>query len=836
MDLENLYIAAQLKGITVVGTGDFTHPEWFSQLREKLVLGDDGLYMLNPRIAEKCDEQVPASCRSRVFFTLTAEISNIYKKKDKTRKNHNLVFAPDLDSAARFNAKLSAIGNIKSDGRPILGLDARDLLEIVLETMDRGFFVPAHIWTPWFSLLGSKSGFDSMEECFEDLTPHIHAAETGLSSDPPMNWRVSSLDGITLISNSDAHSPANLGRESNLFDTDLSYDAIVGALKTGDLERFRGTLEFYPEEGKYHYDGHRKCETRFDPDRSIANKGICPVCGKPLTLGVLYRVNALSDRREGEKPEKCHPYYNIVPMSDILSEILRSGPKSKRVLQHYRAILERLGPELMVLRALPFEKIEEAGVPFLAEAVRRMREKNVDIEPGYDGEYGRVKIFGEGELDRLAAQKLLFDMPRKKIVDKSIETSPTLETECKSTAETIMPYTVKNGRNDSNGAGADGLNEEQRAAVESSSKTLLIVAGPGTGKTRTLVHRIAHLISEGKIPPESILAATFTNKAAGEMKERLETLLGAGVGRPAVGTFHALCLEILKDAFPDRQFSILEENDRLYFVKEAVKKVKRIYADFSARPARLLQMISTAKQEIAGPGDDLEPYAGDIDAASFKKVYEHYQELLVQNLCLDFDDLLYEAVVLFESDPDFSREIRNRFRFVLVDEYQDLNHAQYRIVRALAHSDMDADGPERGLFVIGDPDQSIYGFRGSDVRFFQRFLDDYPGARVVYLSRNYRCTETILKASRQVIEKHRVGTETPIIYSGIEGVPVLSIWETPSDKAEAETIARIIEKLVGGSGFYSIDSGRAQGGGAEIDRSFSDIAVLFRTREQGRFL
>jgi DNA helicase II / ATP-dependent DNA helicase PcrA len=365
-------------------------------------------------------------------------------------------------------------------------------------------------------------------------------------------------------------------------------------------------------------------------------------------------------------------------------------------------------------------------------------------------------------------------------------------------------------------------------------KVLLIVAGPGTGKTRTLVHRIAHLISERKIPPENILAATFTNKAAGEMKDRLEALLGVGVGRPVVGTFHALCLEILKDAFPDRRFSVLEENDRLYFVKEAVKKVKREYPDFSAKPSRLLKAIARAKQEIAGPDDDLEPYAQDIDAALFKKVYAHYGELLVQNRCLDFEDLLYEAVVLFESDPKFLSEIRNRFRFVFVDEYQDLNQAQYRIVRALAPSDLDES--DRGLFVIGDPDQSIYGFRGSDVRFFQRFLEDYPGARAVYLNRNYRCTETILKASRQVIEKQRIGTETPRIYSGIEGVPVLRVVETPSDKSEAETVARIVEKLVGGTGFYSVDSGRAQGGGAEIDRSFSDIAVLFRTREQGRLL
>ncbi|MCK4985387.1 MAG: DNA helicase, partial [Desulfobacterales bacterium] len=298
LDLENLYIAAQLKGITVVGTGDFTYPAWFDEISEKLVAAEPGLFKLKDELARQCDTQVPPSCRSTVRFILTTEISNIYKKNGKTRKNHNLVFAPDLDIARKFNAKLDKIGNIKSDGRPILGLDARNLLETLLETSERAFLVPAHIWTPWFSVLGSKSGFDSIEECFDDLTPHIFAAETGLSSDPAMNWRVSSLDDLTLVSNSDAHSPLNLGREANVFDTELSYSAIKTALKTGDPKQFLGTFEFYPEEGKYHIDGHRTCKISFWPATTIKHDGRCPACGKPLTLGVLYRVEELADRKE----------------------------------------------------------------------------------------------------------------------------------------------------------------------------------------------------------------------------------------------------------------------------------------------------------------------------------------------------------------------------------------------------------------------------------------------------------------------------------------------------------------------------------------------------------
>ncbi len=401
LDLENMYIAAQLKGITVVGTGDFTHPGWFSEIREKLIPAEEGLYKLRKEIAGECDKNVPPSCRGKVRFVLVSEISNIYKKNDKTRKNHNLVFVPNLNIAAKFNAKLDKIGNIRSDGRPILGLDAKNLFEILLETSDQAFLIPAHIWTPWFSVLGSKSGFDSIEECFEDLTPHIFAAETGLSSDPPMNWRVTSLDNLTLVSNSDAHSPQKLGREANIFDTALSYSAIRNALKTGDPKQFLGTFEFYPEEGKYHLDGHRKCNVCLWPEKTIKNKGICPVCGKPLTIGVLSRVEELADRPDKEKPEKTHPYYSIVPLIDILSEILQVGPKSKKVQRNYNAALTELGSEFAILYDLKPEAIEMAGIPLLGEAIRRMRNKTIEISPGYDGEFGRVKIFSEDERDNL---------------------------------------------------------------------------------------------------------------------------------------------------------------------------------------------------------------------------------------------------------------------------------------------------------------------------------------------------------------------------------------------------------------------------------------------------
>jgi uncharacterized protein (TIGR00375 family) len=411
LDIEHLYIAAQLKGITVVGTGDFTHPQWFEELNQKLEPAEDGLFQVKKEIAALCDPEIPPRCRGKVRFILTSEISNIYKKMGTTRKNHNLVFSPDMDTAQSFITKLDALGNIRSDGRPILGLDAKHLLEIVLEANQRAFLVPAHIWTPWFSLLGSKSGFDSLEECFEDLSGEIFAAETGLSSDPEMNWRVSALDRLTLISNSDAHSPAKLGREANLFATDLSYGAIRRALKSGDPKQFKGTLEFFPEEGKYHLDGHRKCGVRLWPTETAAARGICPICQKPLTLGVLHRVEALADRPEGYAPRQAAPYHTLLPLTDILSDLLRVGPASKKVQQAYRQLLEKLGPEFGILHFLSLDALNNGELPLLPEAIKRMRAKQIQVLPGYDGEFGKISIFQPGERQQLLGQQSLFAVP-----------------------------------------------------------------------------------------------------------------------------------------------------------------------------------------------------------------------------------------------------------------------------------------------------------------------------------------------------------------------------------------------------------------------------------------
>jgi len=393
LDLENMYIAAQQKGITVVGTGDFTHPQWFFEIIEKLVPAEAGLYRLRRKTAAVCDKKVPLSCRREVRFVLTAEISNIYKKNGKIRKNHNLIIVPDIKTAARFGKKLGAIGNIHSDGRPILSLDSKNLLENLLETSEESLLIPAHIWTPWFSVLGSKNGFNSIEECFEDLSDHIFAVETGLSSDPAMNRRVSCLDKYALISNSDAHSPMNLGRESNIFKTELSYRHIFSAIQNRNLNKFLGTYEFYPEEGKYHLDGHRNCKIRLSPKETIRNGGICPKCKKTLTLGVLYRVEELADRPINERPEQQPLFYSSIPLTDILAEILKKGIKSKVVQDQYHFLLNRFGCEYTILHDLSTETLRRSDMPLLAEAITRMRRGNVFIQPGYDGAYGKIQIF-----------------------------------------------------------------------------------------------------------------------------------------------------------------------------------------------------------------------------------------------------------------------------------------------------------------------------------------------------------------------------------------------------------------------------------------------------------
>ncbi len=740
LNLEELAIWAKKKGLSLIGTGDFTHPAWFAEIKEKLVPSDDGTFMLKPEI----EREIGAN----VKFILTVEISTIYKKWDKTRKVHHVVFVPDLQSAEIFRNKLDAIGNIKSDGRPILGLDSRNLLETVLESGENSFIIPAHIWTPWFSVLGSKSGFDSIEDCYGDLSEHIFAVETGLSSDPEMNWHVSKLDKFRLVSNSDAHSASKLAREATVFDIEPNYYSIMNALKTG--KGYTGTVEFFPEEGKYHEDGHRKCNVCMTPAETKKHNGICPVCGKPMTIGVLYRVNELSDRQKIiTPPATAGKVFSLVPLQEMIAEIKRVGTSSKSVTYEYERLINTFGSELAILQDVPIDEISKTST-LLGEAVSRLRQGKVIKHAGFDGEYGIIRLFEENELVKKNSVnlKLAIDLPKETSVKQQVF-APIQTSGQKEQADILEPR-------------KSGLDEYQQNAVQNENNQLLIIAGPGSGKTTVLTRRIAYLINEQNINPENCLAITFTRRAAQEMRERLNKLLTSGAEKLNIHTFHSLCFSILKENYEtaglDKDFTVMSEQE------------KALCKD----------------------------------------------EKLLEN-ALSFDDLITLTVKLLEENEDLLKNYRERFKYISVDEYQDIDESQYKLIRLLV--------PENGsIFVIGDPNQAIYGFRGGDAKFFNNFTDDYPNTQTINLKNNYRSTNSIVDASNQMINCFNIVSVFDRPHEKI------TINKAPTDKAEAEFIASTIENLIGGHSFFSIDSQRTEGG--DTDYSFSDFAILYRTSSQ----
>ena len=387
---ENLDFWARKKGISLIGTGDFTHPVWREELKERLVSEGNGLYRLRDAYVKEESRKFPGE---GTRFVVSGEISSIYKKNGKTRKVHNVILLPSLEAADAMAQRLEKIGNIHSDGRPILGLDSHDLLEMMLDVCPEGILIPAHIWTPHFSVLGAKSGFDSVEECFEELAPYIHALETGLSSDPAMNWRISKLDRYQLVSNSDAHSPSKLGREANLLDIDCSYEGLYRAIQTG--EGLEGTVEFFPEEGKYHFDGHRKCGVSLSPVEAERLGGICPVCGKKLTMGVDHRVEQLADRAEGFVKKDGKKYESLVPLPEVISTCMGYSAASKKVQGCFEQMIQTLGTEFDILRNVPSEDIKSCAGERIAEGIENVRTGNVKRIPGYDGEYGKIQLFDE---------------------------------------------------------------------------------------------------------------------------------------------------------------------------------------------------------------------------------------------------------------------------------------------------------------------------------------------------------------------------------------------------------------------------------------------------------
>jgi len=409
--IESLAKWAEIKGIKVLGTGDFTHPGWLKEIRQYLEPAEPGLFKLKTKsVKRKANGNGFLNTGENTRFILTTEISCIYTKNDKVRKVHLMIFAPDLATVEKINARLEWIGNLKADGRPILGLDSIELLKIALQASPECLLIPCHIWTPWFAIFGSKSGFDSVPECFGDYSRYIYALETGMSADPKMCWRLSCLDNYTLISNSDAHSAPKIGREANVFEGDnLSYHSISGAIrKKSQNLKLIYTIEFFPEEGRYHFDGHRLCNIRFSPKESKENNNLCPVCHKPLTIGVLNRVEELADRPEGIAPEGAIPYKSLVPLSEIIADALGVLPGAKKVDQEYLNLIKKFGDEMNILIDAKEEDLKQATLPEVSQGIIKVRQGKVILEPGYDGVYGKVKVFGDGEQKQLNRQKALF--------------------------------------------------------------------------------------------------------------------------------------------------------------------------------------------------------------------------------------------------------------------------------------------------------------------------------------------------------------------------------------------------------------------------------------------
>lgn len=805
---ECLDLWARKKGISIVGTGDFTHPAWRQELNEKLEPAEDGLYTLkNKYVLEETRHFRQEAPR----FVISGEISSIYKKNGKTRKVHNVILLPGLEDAERLSKKLETIGNIHSDGRPILGLDSRDLLEILLDICPEGILIPAHIWTPHFSLFGAFSGFDTIEECFEDLTPYVHALETGLSSDPPMNWRWSALDRFQLISNSDAHSPGKLGREANLLDIDLSYQGLSRAVQDG--RGLLGTIEFFPEEGKYHYDGHRKCHICLSPEEAEKYNGRCPVCGRKLTMGVDHRIVQLSDREKGIRGEHGRSFESLVPLAEVIAASTGKSSTSKKVQQQYEEMLLCLGTEFEILREVPVEDIRRRFGNMTAEGIRRIRSGQVKRNPGFDGEYGTIQLFEQEEIENPWGQMSLFqgmgtveekmqistqvpDVERTEKILSGAEEDPSgrLTKEPDQKAETVQ---------------RQELNERQRQAVEAFDRRIAVIAGPGTGKTKTLTARIRYLIERRKVKPSEITAVTFTNLAAKEMKDRLAGMMGKrSLLHLHIGTFHALCMESLEACGKD--ICIAREAEQ----KEYAQEICRKYG-LSVQPGKFLEAVSAWKTKDRTMSEEIPVQA-----------LEDYSGLLRDRGRCDFDDLLLDALSFFEGTEHRTQsDAGNKFTYLLVDEFQDISPLQYRLIKA-----WNKCGKE--LFVIGDPDQSIYGFRGADADCFRRIIEDFPETKVITLTENYRSTGNILSGAESVIFNN--GRQRRELHSNKEkGMPV-RVVQTASKMSEAVFAAKEITRLIGG--IDMLDTEQQAKMREENLRGFRDIAILYRTHYQARLL
>ena len=848
---------ARVKGLDVLGTGDITHPGWRAEIGEHLEFDDStGLYRLrdDAHAGALLPQYAGRTRAGRPRFMLQGEVSSIYKRGGKVRKVHNLVYFPDLDTAERFAQKLSAIGNLNADGRPIIGLDSHDLLEMVLDSGPQSYLVPAHVWTPWFSLFGSKSGFDSIEECFGDLSPQVFALETGLSSDPDMNWTWSALDRFAMISNSDAHSGENLGREANMFSGDISYQGIWESLKSRSRMdcRFAGTVEFFPEEGKYHLDGHRNCKVVMSPAEARQSGGLCPVCGKALTEGVLSRVMALADR-EGPQQPAGHPgFRSLIPLPEIIGEIVSCGVKSRKVMDRHVEIINRFGSELTVLLDVPEDDLAQYFEP-LGEAIARMRRGEVIRRGGFDGEYGVIRVFSDVERKELVVHRgqlslsglALPDLPADGCAD---EAPGKKDKKSRAAKDKTAPGSAGHAlladkapllsldKDAERGVAPESppapplkktatpfvYNDDQQEAIVAGPEPVLVLAGPGTGKTRTLIGRIEHLLAQG-VAAQKILALSFTRRAALELDQRLSAALAAKndapacapppeaapqgpagqdhpppagkADMPATDTMHAIAF-VLWHKVLDAPVLMSEE------------AAFRVFCDASAESdsARLRvawQAVNLARETLTPCAEEWQPYL------------EAYIRHKASWNLVDYTELI-----------EFWREQIDNGLFtppwehVLVDEIQDLTPLQLTVIKNL----LPADG--QGFFGIGDPNQSIYSFRGAHGRAHRFFTESWPDLKIINLTENYRSAGEILRTAGPVLGDQAVGELPQALFTPPNEI---RLFEAPSAESEAAWVADQIARLLGPTSHTLMDA--AAGNETPLGEdplSPGDIAILVR--------
>ncbi len=976
LQLEQLALAAKRKGLHVIGAGDWTHPGRWSELRSKLMPAEDGLFRLRSDLELTLNKQLPPALTEQPLrFLLSTEVSTVYEQEHQVRKIHHLLFAPDFARAQRIRQSLERHGDLTLDGRPTLSLNSRDLLEITLESSPRCHLIPAHIWSPWNGLFGSTYGFETLDKCYQDLSEYIFALETGLSSIPSMSRQWSALDRLSLVSFSNTHAPSHLGREATAFNTSLQYDAFFDALQQQDALK---TIEYFPEKGRYHLDGHRSCDIRCTPAQSRAHQMRCPVCHKPFTVGVLHRINQLKDRNQEDLSKDSHnQYQQLIALPEILSEVLEASTTSKRLRRHYHDLLERFGSELDILQKIPLEDIQHSQIPLLSEAIQRVRAGHLQITPGYDGEYGKVQIFREDESkattlslfswsnapeveEALSAsshtdtpesqdgvtalpghQLHLFPtppppteeviqtktpeistpgkqpplLPKAEIQasaqesqlsltsffekatqaqEKQSEATPTFpkltqkqtalapqlvpppqaEDKTKKTPPlpSILPKPTPQTTHFPLPASQPspkatkippakqllaGLNTEQRAAVLHQGSPILIAAGPGTGKTKTLVHRLAYQLATRRVMPQHAVFLTFSQEAASEVQELLLRVIGPVARRIFIGTFQRFCLRLLQDyrrsilagsQSPEESTIPPPLPESLLGAFESLALLEDLAlaqcVDSSPRTLRYhLDRISWAKQNLHSP-DDVAREHPHLNQ-DFVHLFRSYQEHLNRQQRYDLDDLLFETVRHLRESTELCQQLQLQFRSFFIDEYQELNEAQYRLLRFIVSKFAD-------LSVAGDPDQSVYSFRGANRHYFYQFERDFSlpdkQATRTAMWRNYRSPETVLEASYQLICKQHdpQRVQTLATQTGPLFIPLSTFAD---EEVEAQAITAQIADFVTQSGIAPPDAHEGLSDKAESPRpapletlrseehtykvtGYRDIAILYRSSQQ----